>query len=86
MPPIRRLIQGHAQHGGAAMSERWLVHPKAKARYLDYLIDELNTRLLEENGRGRKLEDEIKRAYCAQMIASLYRGLEHNERHARGRH
>jgi hypothetical protein len=72
--------------GGAAMSERWLVNPLAKARYLNYLIEHLNMRLLEEHGRGGKPEDEIKRAYWAQTITSLYRGLEHHERQARGRH
>jgi len=68
--------------GGAAMSERILVRPEAKARQVDYLVEHLNARLLEEPGS----EDEVKRAYWAQMIASLYRGLEENERRAKPRH
>jgi hypothetical protein len=68
------------------MSERCLVHPKAKARYLDYLVEHLNARLLEEHERSGRLEDEIKRAYWAQMITSLYRGLADNERRAKARH
>jgi len=68
--------------GGAAMSERILVRPEAKARQVDYLIEHLNARLLEEPGS----EDEVKRAYWAQMIASLYRGLEENEQRAKLRH
>ncbi len=77
---------GHAQHGGAAMSERYSIHPETKARQLDYLIEQLNACLVEEPGRSDKLEDEIKLAYWAQMIASLYQGLEHNERRAKARH
>ena len=68
--------------GGAAMSERILVRPEAKARQVDYLVEHLNARLLEEPGT----EDEVKRAYWAQMIASLYRGLEENEQRAKLRH
>jgi len=68
------------------MSERYSIHPETKARQLDYLIEQLNDRLAEEPGRSGKLEDEIKRAYWAQMISSLYRGLEENERRAKVRH
>ena len=68
------------------MSVQYSIHPETKARYLDYLIEQLNTRLLEEPGRSGKPEDEIERAYWAQLIASLYRGLKDNERRAKVRH
>ena len=66
------------------MSEHGLVRCEAKARHLEYLVEQLNT--VEAPGGSGKPVDEMARAYWEQMIAGLCRGLAENERQAKVRH
>jgi len=66
------------------MSEHGLVRCEAKARHLEYLVEQLNT--VEAPGGSGKPVDEMARAYREQMIAGLCRGLAENERQAKVRH
>ena len=49
--------------GGAAMSERYSIHPEAKARQLNYFIGQLNTCLVDEPGDSGKPVDKTEQVY-----------------------
>lgn len=66
------------------MSEHILIRREAKARRLEYLIEQLNT-MEAPDGSGKPV-DEMARAYWEQLIAGLCRGLVENERQAKVRH
>ena len=72
--------------GGAAMSERYSIHPEAKARQLNYFIGQLNTCLVDEPGDSGKPVDKTEQVYWEQMFASLYRLLDENQRQSKVRH